>query len=103
MEKYLELQAKKGFESAAIYIGNIFYILGSSRFARDYIIIDYKDLADKLDIAKDDDNIIFIHSHLNCSSNPSSIDLEIMELWPDMVWWIYSIYNGEIHEIWKSF
>ena len=99
MEKYLE--KKYPNEAATLFIGSIFYALGTSRFGKDHIIVDYKDLANKLDYATKNDKIIFIHSHIDTSSNPSKIDLEMMELW-DMEWWIYSIYRGKIDDIWRS-
>ena len=99
MEKYLEKQYPN--ESAILLIGSIFYILGISGFSKNHVIVDYRDLTFKLDKANKKDKIVFIHSHIDCSSKPSNIDIEIMELW-DMEWWIYSIYGGKINDVWKS-
>ena len=99
MEKYLEIQYPN--ETAFILIGSVFHILGTNGFSKNHVIVDYKDLTIKLDLANKNDKIVFIHSHIDSDSEPSSIDLEIMSLW-DMEWWIYSIYRGKINDIWKS-
>lgn len=98
MEKYLESEAKKNNEAAAFNIGNNFYPIRSMGLSDDHFIGDIKHISKLLDIGYPS---AFIHSHLNCSPNPSRTDLDMMDLWP-MEWIIYSIIGEKIDEIWSS-
>lgn len=98
MEQHLINEAKKGFESAAFYIGDSFYTIRSMGLSDTHFIGDTKHIAELLDI---DYPSIFIHSHIDSNATPSSTDLDMMDTW-DMEWIIYSIIGGEIDEIWSS-
>lgn len=95
MEEYLVDEAKKDVEAAVFRIGDLFYPVGCIRLGKDNFIADPKDVTRILDTGDPD---LFIHTHLNCSSEPSQTDLDIKELWP-MEWHIYSIMDGEINDI----
>lgn len=99
IEKYLE--SKYPGEAAIICIGSDFFPLGDIGHSSNHIIIDYKDLSRKLDKAKDKDKITFIHSHIDISANASDVDFEVMELWPNVEWDIYSIYQGKVKDVKK--
>ena len=102
MEHEIILHAKNGCESAFICNSDRFYYLGNSGFNKDHIIINKKKLARILDEVNYDYKVIFIHSHLQCPANPSSIDLKMMKLWPQFDWHIYRIDNGKITNIYRS-
>lgn len=97
VENYLVNEAKKNVEAAAFRIGDDFYTIGSNRLSESHFIADSRDIVKLLDIGWPE---VFIHSHLNCSSEPSKTDLDMMNAW-DFDWWIYSIVEGKIDDIWR--
>jgi hypothetical protein len=94
MEKYLESEAEKGYETGSFLIGNDFHIIRSMSISNSHFIADVKHVTELLDI---DYPKIFIHSHINCSSEASKTDMDMKDLW-DMEFWIYGIYDGIIKE-----
>ena len=97
IEEYLESCYPN--EGCAVLIDSSFYpIKNISRTPKNSFVLDYEELSTVLDIG---DISIIIHSHCDSNALPSKVDLESMKLW-DMGWWIYSIIEGKIDEIWKS-
>ena len=96
IEEYMEKQYPN--EAAALCIGDCFYILGTIGYSSTHTLVDSIEVANILDMAKDDDKIIFIHSHIDCPTDMSKLDLEMKELW-GMEWWIYRIDNGDITDV----
>lgn len=99
MEEYLINQAKEGFEAGVFMVGSSFYPIRDVGLSDDHFIGHPKSVADILDIGWPD---VFIHTHLDCSSEPSKTDIEMMDAW-NMDWWIYSVREGNIDEVWRRF
>lgn len=92
MERYLELDSH--FEKCAVLVGNTFYsIRNISDSHSNSFLFDSRQLAEIMDIGDID---VIIHSHIDTSSEPSPLDLEMMKFWANTEWWIYSIYGGKI-------
>ena len=97
LEEYLESCYPN--EGCGVLIDSSFYpIKNISSSPKDSFILDYNELS----IALDNGEIsIIIHSHCDTDALPSKADLESMKLW-NADWWIYSVIEGKIDEIWKS-